>query len=119
MKKWIVLLVLFAPLVFPGRASAQQLDIDPCDPQQNEVIAPDCPDQEEPVPEETKGEPNSETVAGTDAELAPQTGVLGASTEVLAETDTLADTGVETWIFVVAGLLIITETAVLFTINRR
>ncbi|MCA9328754.1 hypothetical protein KC959_03210 [Candidatus Saccharibacteria bacterium] len=119
MKKWLVLLVIFSPLVFAGSASAQQVEIDPCDPQLVEEIDTDCPVDEQPVPEETKGEPNPETVAGTDAELASQTDVLGASTEVLAETDILADTGVETWVFLLVGALIITETAVLFSVNRR
>jgi hypothetical protein len=123
MKKGVLSTLFAAVLVlgYGGVARAQEVEINPCDPQLAEVVAEFCelpdegPVEETPVDRdvEDKGVPSPETVAGNE-ELSPQTGVLGAS----ITPQVLAATGVEAWVFVIAGATIITEAVILFSIKK-
>jgi hypothetical protein len=120
-----VLFVLFSAvflLVQSGFVSAQELEFDPCDPQQVEVVDESC-FEEEPIDEEVievdtnvKGEPNPETVAGNE-QVTPQTGVLGASTT--DEPQILAATGLEAWVFVLTGAAIVSEVSILYLTRSK
>jgi hypothetical protein len=119
------LAAVFLSLLFINPAMAQQLQIDPCDPTQNEVIDEElcsdepevCYDDQEEIvdcEEETdevtgfeKGETSDETVAGTEEVFADQGGaVLGDSTEA----EVLAETGSLTTLSVATGAIIILMT---------
>ncbi len=126
MKKGALFVLFGAVLLFShvGYAAAQEVEFNPCDPQQVEFIDEElCAQQEENPFEEpievdtnTKGEPNPETQAGNE-QITPQTGVLGASTT--AQPQVLAATGIEAWVFVLTGTALVIETSILYTVHKK